>query len=203
MRPSSIVPVGTNHHCGPLELLGPQATCVICAGDRQKRGFPLTPPHSLWGSREVEVGARGRGWSSAAPSSSLLRAGLHAGSSTPLPMNIQGWERPAQTPQTWAAHGLLRSQVSLNGGVPFPSAFCMYQRKEQVIPTLSPGLFSTALWALSPSGNQRSHVPFLFHYAKQTFNQKVCCFILGSSQGKKNNNSHTQLQEAGCHSRER
>lgn len=123
MRPSSIVPVGTNHHCGPLELLGPQATCVICSGDRQKRGFPLALPHSLWGSREVEVGARGRGWSSAAPSSSLLRAGLHAGSSRPLPMNIQGWERPAQPPPDLGCAWAAQIPSISKWGTPIPLSF--------------------------------------------------------------------------------
>ena len=136
MRPTSIVLVGTDQLCDPLELLGAGATCG-------RAGFPLALPCSLWGSREVEVGTRGRGWSSTSPASSILRAGLHTGRSTPLPPTILPSQSPAQTPP--GLHCARAPQVpSLSKWrTPIPLGFS--HCKEQVISTLSPGLFSTAL----------------------------------------------------------
>lgn len=194
MRRSSMVPVGTNHQCDPLLLLGPPVEIT------QEAGFPLTLPHSLWGGRwEPEEGA-GAAQLQHLPS---LEQGCRQSPAHPCSWPYSADRDQASHPQAWVVRGLLRSWVSPDGGLSFPSAFCTYWRKEQVISTLCPGLFSIALWALSPSGNQLSHVPFLFHYAKQGFNQKVCCFILDSFQGKKKKKITQTIARSSCHSRDR
>lgn len=81
---------------------------------------------SLSGIREV--GSRGTSWSSTAPASSLLKAGLHSGSSTPLSTTMRCRERPDQPPGcTWAPGILSLSRSVCVWGVgvsSFPLASC-------------------------------------------------------------------------------
>lgn len=161
-RPSSMVCDDTNHQCDPLELLGPWDHLWELPWGQAGGRFHL---FTAW---RWEVG-EGAEVAQLHHLPSLYEQSCTQAAAPP-DQNTQSWERPDQPPPESGCAWALQIPNLANGGLPFPSAFCIFQRKEQVISILSLGVFSAAFWALGPPGNQLLHVPFLFHYAKQDFN---------------------------------